>query len=259
MLTPSAHRLVGVIALAFSIAVGLGTATPVAGSAAPAHFVDTNPATNGTYVHPGTPRNGCKQLGYIGDSLSDQVLGSWTYLTYGLNLYGFNYRINASIGRSVTSPGEGTGARAGSAADVARQFKAAGADCFVYAIGTNDAAQIKGDYHNAIERIATMMRIAGGARVRWVTPQTRVPAVFTTSPLAAVSAPIAAYSDANMAVFRRALQDSTKRYPNLTLDRWDVVAKESVAFWLPDGVHMFLVGQYRFAQFIVGSMTLPAR
>lgn len=213
--------------------------------ATPTVQIDPNPATNGTYIHHGSPRDGCRQLGYVGDSLSDQTLGAWGYLTYGFNLYNFNYRINASVGRSVVSPGYGSGERAGSAADVARQFKAAGADCFVYAIGTNDAAEIRGDRAQAAARIDTMMRIANGSKVRWVMPQTNVPKLLQVGPYVN-------YSDANMDVFRQALLTATKKYPNLTLDRWDDVAKNTVGFWLPDGIHM-LGGRLPFADFVVMS------
>jgi len=229
-------------------AAGVANAAPSANPTAPAAApVDTNPNTNGTYVHHGVPRDGCRQVGYIGDSLSDQTLGAWMNLTQGLNLYNFNYRLNASISRTITYAGTGSGAAAGSAADVARQYKAAGVDCYVLAIGTNDAAQTNGNYKDIVSRIDTIMSIAGNAKVRWVMPETMlkpgwVPTQFNPR-----------YSDANMAVFRQALLDSAKKYRNLTVDRWDLVDKNIVGFWLPDNVHM-LDGRFFFASYIISSM-----
>ncbi|WP_018177823.1 hypothetical protein [Jongsikchunia kroppenstedtii] len=229
-------------------AAGVANAAPDTGTLAlPTTPVDPNPNTNGTYVHHGVARNGCQQIGYIGDSLSDQTMGAWMNLTQGLNLYDFSYRLNASINRTITYAGTGSGKAAGSAADVARQYKAAGVDCYVLAIGTNDAAQTNGNYKEIIARIDTMMSIAGKAKVRWVMPQTMlkpgwIPTQFNPR-----------FSDANMAVFRQAVLASAKKYPNLTVDRWDLVNKNIVGFWLPDNIHM-LDGRFFFASYIISSI-----
>jgi hypothetical protein len=93
--------------------------------------------------------------------------------------------------------------------------------CWVFALGTNDPANVAGDVAALSRRIDGMMRRAGSAPVMWATSKTLV----THGP----------YQNANMEGWNRAVRDACGRYPNMRVYDWASEVKD--AWFLSDGIH----------------------
>lgn len=205
---------------------------------------------------PASPTPECRTVGYVGDSLSDDSgigRGSREQIVDGLSqiarLNGVRVRFSASSGRAVipegatTGAGSGTDAADGSGVEVMRSMKhLGGVDCWVVALGTNDAMLSQGNRHAIRQAIRSALREAGRDPVVWVTPQTRwvgLPASFGPS-------------DTNMAIFRTELYRAAAVHTNLRVARWDLTDKSGPAFWLIDGIHL-AAGRPMFAAFVLAA------
>ena len=185
----------------------------------------------------------CRSVAHIGDSTSvdlispldipsrSQRLGA-RYAAVGVR----HVRIDASGGRSIveTLPGQVNGY------NVARAWRAQGYHgCWVFALGTNDAANIAaGSAVGDAARIDRMMSVAHGQPVLWVNTRT----LLTSGP----------WANANEQRFNRALVRALARYPNLRIFDWSAVARP--AWFLPDGIHYNSVGVVQRARAIADAL-----
>jgi hypothetical protein len=122
----------------------------------------------------------------------------------------------------------------------ARKARAEGfRGCWVFALGTNDAANIaKGSDMPAAERITEMMAVAGGDPVMWVSAYT-----FRTG---------GDYDTANMLRWNEALLEAAARYPTMKILDWAAIAKKE--WFLSDGIHYTGTGYALRARLIANAL-----
>jgi GDSL-like Lipase/Acylhydrolase family len=184
-----------------------------------------------TVAAPGRPQTSCTSVAHIGDSTSVGMV-SPTWLADPAQRLAAQYRdagvrnvqIDASGGRSIVEqmPGQINGYR------VASAWAAAGfRGCWVFALGTNDTANIAaGSSVGLLARIQEMMAVAHGAPVMWVNTQTDL----STGP----------WSEANMQAWNQALLQAAKQYPNMRIFNWAGMVQPS--WHLSDGIHYTSAG-----------------
>jgi hypothetical protein len=177
-------------------------------------------------ARPQVLRTSCTTVAHIGDSTSVDLI-SPDYLPNPARRIGARYadvgvrhlKIDASGGRSIVEelPGQLNGYK------VASAWQGQGYHgCWVFALGTNDAANIAaGSNIGMTARIDQMMAVAHGAPVLWVNTKTLV----TSGP----------YANANEQAWDKALVKALARYPNLRIFNWSAVAHPS--WFLTDGIH----------------------
>jgi hypothetical protein len=127
--------------------------------------------------------------------------------------------VDASGGRSIVEvmPGQVNGY------NVARAWDGHGfRGCFVFALGTNDTANVSvGSNVSRMARIDEMMSAAHGQPVMWVNTHT----LLSAGP----------WSEANMQTWNEDLLHACARYPNMRIFNW--AALDQSAWHLPDGIH----------------------
>jgi hypothetical protein len=190
----------------------------------------SSPAKSGS-ARTSTPRTSCRSVAHIGDSTSVDLI-SPSFLPYSAQRLPARYaavgvehlKLDASGGRSIveTLPGQVNGY------NVARAWRDQGyRGCWVFALGTNDAANIAaGSTMDQLARISQMMSVAHGEPVMWVNVRTTL-----TS---------GNWSNANEQGWDKALLIASHRYPNLRIFDWSAIAQPG--WFLPDGVHYNSLG-----------------
>lgn len=98
--------------------------------------------------------------------------------------------------------------------------------CWVFALGTNDPANIKGNLPGLAKRIEWMMVQAEGRPVLWTTTRT----LLGSGP----------YDDAYMRNWNRALTEACARYPNMRVYDW--AAEVHDGWYLADKIHPNMTG-----------------
>ncbi len=176
-------------------------------------------------------RTSCRSVAHIGDSISVDLISPdflpnpaqrlpARYAAVGVK----HLRVDASSGRSVVEalPGQVNGY------NVARAWSAAGyRGCWVFALGTNDAADVaNGSAVGYAARISEMMSVAHGQPVMWVNTVTTTPTGFWASP--------------NERAWDKALVKAAAKYPNMRIFDWASVARPG--WFLPDGIHYTSAG-----------------
>jgi hypothetical protein len=200
---------------------GSGQAGSAAGAGARASAVPRAAAKTA----PG-PRTSCQSVAHIGDSTSLDLI-SPVSLPDPAQRLGAQYRdigvrharIDASGGRSIVEelPGQVNGYK------VASAWWAAGyRGCWVFALGTNDVANVQaGSAVGLTARIDEMMSAAHGEPVLWVNTRTELSA--------------GPWADSGEQAWDRALDHALARYPNMKIFNWSAVAQP--AWFLADGIH----------------------
>jgi hypothetical protein len=209
---------------------------PAAGSA---------PASSGPRgAAPAAPRTSCTSVAHIGDSTSADLISSGTlpnpaqqlpaqYSDAGVR----HLLLDASGGRSIVEemPGQVNGDK------VALNWWNQGyRGCWVFALGTNDTANISvGSAVGMTARINEMMSAAHGEPVLWVNTVTRL----SRGP----------WSEANQQAWDSALVSALARYPNMRIFNWAAVAQPG--WFLSDGIHYNSAGCAARAQAIADALT----
>ena len=182
-------------------------------------------------AHPNALRTSCRTVAHIGDSTSVDLI-SPDYLPNPAQRLGARYagvgvkhlRIDASGGRSIVEelPGQLNGYK------VASAWRGQGYHgCWVFALGTNDAANIAaGSTIGMMTRIDQMMSVAHGEPVLWVNTKTLLP-----------SGP---YANVNEQAWDKTLVKALATYRNLRIFNWSAVAKPG--WFLSDGIHYSSLG-----------------
>jgi peptidoglycan/LPS O-acetylase OafA/YrhL len=202
-----------------SLASGTSTASPVGVS----QVVATRRAAE---LAASSKRTSCHSVVHIGDSTSEG-LTSPEYLPPPSERIEAQYaRVGAktshfsiSGARSIVETFEGEP----NAYEAALAWKAEGFHgCWVFALGTNDTADVYvGGSVDQRERIEKMMSAVGKEPVLWVNVKSLVP-----------SGP---YSEANMQAWDEALLAVCPHYPNMRVYDWAADVKD--AWFIEDGIH----------------------
>jgi hypothetical protein len=171
-------------------------------------------------------RTSCTSVAHIGDSTSvGMVSPQWLaspaqrlraqYSDVGVR----HALIDASGGRSIVEemPGQLNGYRVATAW-FSRGFRG----CWVFALGTNDTANVAvGSSVGLTARIQEMMSAAHGEPVMWVNTQTDL----SSGP----------WSEANMQSWNSSLVSACKAYPNVRIFNWAAMVRPG--WHLSDGIH----------------------
>ncbi len=185
----------------------------------------------------------CSGVVHIGDSTSEGLV-SPEYLPNP------QQRIAAQYGRvgATTQHLEISGARSiyeryegqPNAYDVAEAWRKMGFHgCWVFALGTNEAANVAaGSTIDYAQRIDMMMSVANGGPVMWV----NVRSLQTTGP----------YAEANMKAWDQALLRACNSYPNMRIYDWASDVKDS--WFIDDGIHFTSIGYAARSKLIAGAL-----
>ncbi len=152
-------------------------------------------------------------------------------------------RIDASGGRSIVEqlPGQLNGYQVATG-----WYQAGFRGCWVFALGTNDTANVSvGSPVGLAARIQEMMSAAHGEPVMWVNTQTNL----STGP----------WSEANMQLWNNALLAACAAYPNMRIFNWAAMVQPG--WHLEDGIHYtpagYAIRAHEIAQAL--AMAFPAR
>jgi len=147
-----------------------------------------------------------------------------------------NQYIEISPARSIVETLSGQS----NAEEVARNLVASGFQgCWVVAMGTNDTANIyAGSTVGRMARIDQMMSVVGDQPVMWVT----LKSLLASGP----------YSEANMELWNRTLEQACTRYPNMRVFDWASLANDS--WFISDGTHYTSVGYAQRARLTADSL-----
>jgi hypothetical protein len=194
-------------------------------------------------AHAPARRTSCSSVAHIGDSTSADLISSADlpdpaqqlparYADVGVR----HLQIDASGGRSIveTLPGQVNGY------NVARAWWDEGyRGCWVFALGTNDAANVAaGSSVGMMARIQEMMSAAHGEPVMWVNTVTQL----SSGP----------YAEANEQLWDSTLVRALAMYPNMRIFDWAAVAQPG--WFLTDGIHYNSAGCAARAQAIADAL-----
>jgi peptidoglycan/LPS O-acetylase OafA/YrhL len=219
-----------------SLASGASAASPVGVS----QVVATQRAAE---LAASSERTSCRSVVHIGDSTSEG-LNSPEYLPPPSERIEAQYaRVGAktsyfsiSGARSIVETFEGEP----NAYESALAWKAEGfRDCWVFALGTNDTADVYvGGSVDQRERIEKMMSAVGNEPVLWVNVKSIVP-----------SGP---YSEEDMRAWDEALLEACPHYPNMRVYDWAADVKD--AWFIEDGIHFTSPGYAARARLIAEAL-----
>ncbi|GAA4756820.1 hypothetical protein [Gordonia alkaliphila] len=173
---------------------------------------------------PADARTRCTKIAVIGDSKSERKIGARQVIINELQRRGVPYFVSTSSGRTVHRPGFGTDKRHGSAIEAVGHAKRAGADCFVIAIGGNDAMRTRGDRRILRQSIDALMTAVGREHtVDWVTS--------TSGHLTG------RWSRHTLFQMTVELDRARARWRNLDVNHWERVHESLPFWWRPDNLH----------------------
>jgi len=190
-------------------------------------------------------RTSCATVGHIGDSVSVGMVSpqelpdaaqrlAAQYHDVGVR----RVRIDASGGRSIVEelPGQLNGYRV-----AIGWYRAGFRGCWVFALGTNDAANVAvGSPVSFAARIREMMYAAHGEPVMWVNAQTDL----SSGP----------WSQSNMQLWDNDLVAACAAYPNMRVFDWAAMVQP--AWHLQDGIHYTPAGYAIRAQAIAHALAI---
>jgi peptidoglycan/LPS O-acetylase OafA/YrhL/lysophospholipase L1-like esterase len=218
-------------------------------SASPAAAVQPSPR-NGSAVSPPPNRTSCRAVVHIGDSTSEGLISpdylpdprqriSAQYARVGVT----TFIAKISGARSIVETYEGQP----NAYTVTEQLVKQGyRGCWVLALGTNDAADVRvGSPVSMATRIKEMMSLIGNQPVMWV----NVKSLLFSGP----------YAETGMLAWNSALIQACASYPNMRVYDWAAAAEDS--WFISDGIHYTSPGYAARARLIAQALAqaFPAR
>jgi peptidoglycan/LPS O-acetylase OafA/YrhL/lysophospholipase L1-like esterase len=218
-------------------------------SASPAAAVQPSPR-NGSAVSPPPNRTSCQAVVHIGDSTSEGLISpdylpdprqriSAQYARVGVTT--FIPKISGA--RSIVETYEGQP----NAYTVTEQLVKQGyRGCWVLALGTNDAADVRvGSPVSLATRIKEMMSLIGNHPVMWV----NVKSLLSAGP----------YAETGMLAWDSALIQACASYPNMRVYNWASAAQDG--WFISDGIHYTSPGYAARARLIAQALAqaFPAR
>ena len=193
-------------------------------------------------------RTSCRSVAHVGDSTSVGLVSPGSlpdpaqrlaarYADVGVR----HLRVDASGGRSIVEvlPGQVNGLH------VAAAWRSAGyRGCWVFALGTNDTANVAaGSAVGRLARVERMMSVAHGEPVLWVNART----LLATGP----------WSESNMQIWNDTLRRACAIYPNMRIFDWASAANPG--WYIPDGIHYTSAGYAVRAQAIADALARAFR
>ncbi len=188
-------------------------------------------------------KSSCHAVVHIGDSTSEGLTSS-NYLPNPKDRSDAQYaRVGATTSyfsisgaRSIVERYEGEP----NAFEAALAWKAEGfRGCWVFALGTNDTADVfVGGSVDQLERIERMMSAAGNEPVLWVNVKSIVP-----------NGP---YAASNMVEWDDALLEACPKYPNMRVYDWAADVKDP--WFIDDGIHFTTPGYRARARLIADAL-----
>jgi hypothetical protein len=189
------------------------------------------------------PRSSCTSVAHVGDSTSVDLISASTLpnptqqLTAQYSGVGVQHLLmDASGGRSIVEqmPGQINGYKVAS-----NWWNQGYRGCWVFALGTNDAADVSvGSDVGIAARIQEMMAVAHGEPVMWVNTITQ----RSSGP----------WSEANEKAWDSALVSALGSYPNMRIFNWAATAEPG--WFLSDGIHYNSAGCAARAQAIAAGL-----
>jgi hypothetical protein len=192
----------------------------------------------------GKPETSCRSVVHIGDSTSDG-LDSSDYLPDPAQRIPAQYArvgvkhtfMRVTGGTSIVETLPGTV----NALTTVQQMLASGYHgCWVFALGTNDSADVAvGSNVGLVQRIQEMMQAVHGEDVMWV----NVKSLLSSGP----------YSEQGMANWDGALQQVCSKYPrNMRIYDWASAVQDK--WFIPDGIHYYSDGYAARAHLIADAL-----
>jgi len=232
------RRTTRLVTVGLVVAVGAGAvavaSTPSTSSAAPSSstVVSTTSASTATTVaNPAALRTGCRTVTEDGDSTSDGLVSDnylpnrSEQLPAQLAAVGapvFENEISGAQSINETWHGEPNAQQR-----VNRLLQAGVRGCWIFALGTNDTADVTaGSSMGIVARINAVMAQVHGQPTMWLTLKTLNSSGY--------------YSDANMQGMNAALVQACARYPNLRVYDWRSEVQNS--WYINDGIHFTSFG-----------------
>ncbi|MFZ2510246.1 MAG: hypothetical protein WAW85_04055 [Gordonia sp. (in: high G+C Gram-positive bacteria)] len=175
-------------------------------------------------ITPANARPRCTKVAVIGDSKSEARIGARNVIIDELRGRGMPYFVSVSSGRTIQRPGFGTDKRHGSGISAVGHAKAAGANCFVMAIGGNDAMRARGNHATMRRDIDAMMSAVGpDYTVDWVTSTS---GHYTGR-----------WAKHTLQQFTVELDRARGRWRNLEVNHWERVPEYLPDWWRSDLLH----------------------
>jgi peptidoglycan/LPS O-acetylase OafA/YrhL len=231
-----------VVVLATAGFAGVGVGPEDAGALSGTTAVEQT-ATSGKVVQGDPNKTVCTGVVHVGDSTSLGLV-SPNYLPNPKQRMSAQYgRVGATTqhfeitaGQSIYETFEGNP----NAHDVAEAWWQRGfRGCWVFALGTNEAADVSvGSAEGFAKRIDSMMSVARGGPVLWLTVKTLV----TDGP----------YAETNMRRWNAALLKACGRYPNMRVYDWASDVRDS--WFIDDGIHFTTPGYAARSKFIASAL-----
>ena len=168
----------------------------------------------------------CNAVAYIGDSTSAGMVMP-SYLPDPADRLDAQFaRVGAASQHLEISPARSiveTLSGEANADEVASQLVTEGfRGCWVLALGNNDTANVyMGSQVGRMDRIERMMSVVGNQPVLWVNMRT----LLESGP----------YSEANMEIWDRTLEEACAKYPNMRVFDWASAVNDG--WFISDGVH----------------------
>jgi peptidoglycan/LPS O-acetylase OafA/YrhL len=212
----------------------------VAASTVPASNIATTIRSVDEPAIPG--HTSCHAVVHVGDSTSEGLI-STNYLPAPSDRSEAQYaRVGATTyfsisgARSIVETYEGEP----NAYEAVQAWKAEGfRGCWVFALGTNDTADVYvGGSVDQLERIEWMMSAVGDEPVLWV----NVKSLEMSGP----------YAAGNMREWNEALREACPRYPNMRVYDWAADVKD--AWFIDDGIHFTTPGYRARARLIADAL-----
>jgi hypothetical protein len=215
------------------------TSSSVATTTAPIHTTTT---VTSTTMPVAIAKSSCRVVTYDGDSTSDGLI-STSYLPNPDDRFDARLR---GVGVTTFHP-EIAGAQSivetwhnepNAQTRIAREWARGVRGCWIFALGTNDAANTSFRNLPAAPRIDAMMSLVHGEPVMWLTVKT----LLSSSP----------YADVQMRKWNTALEAACRRYPNMRVYDWR--SEVQSPWYISDGIHFTSPGYWERSRRIAAAL-----
>jgi len=203
----------------------------------------SEPATSSSLSAASATRTSCDAVAYIGDSTSAGMV--WPdYLPDPTQRLDAQFALAGATSQNLEiSPARSVVERLSDEAngeEVVRRLVTEGfRGCWVIALGNNDTANVyMGSQVGRMERIERMMSAVGDQPVLWVNTKT----LLESGP----------YSEANMEIWDRTLEEACAGYPNMRVFDWASAVNDS--WFISDGTHFTSEGYAQRARLTAESL-----
>ncbi len=230
--------------LSLVLVSGVGAAQVMA---VKAHYAAQRPLVQPTTTlvpqgHGSSLKTSCKVLTFDGDSTSDGLI-STSYLPnpadriqarlFAVGVQSFHNEIAGAQSTTETWNGQPNAQQR-----ISARWASGVRGCWIFALGTNDSANISFRNSPAAPRIDSMMKLIHGEPVLWLTVKT----LLHSSP----------YADVQMQKWNAALVAGCARYSNMRVYDWRSEVQDP--WYISDGIHFTSAGYQQRAKRIAAAL-----